>query len=154
MKWFPRISFEHGDTEHITFSGERLRKRTILMRVGKLSLSKKAFILGAGLIICQVLDGVLTFYGLQIFGVQNEGNQLLRFLIEQYGSSPVLLIAKSIAISLAIFLMLDSHKRVWLRPVVALLFGIYVTLAILPWSYLISRHHADNEPAQNGMSLK
>jgi len=136
---FPSIQVVKGDTEHISFSGKRVRRQTILVQVGKLSLSKKALILGVALVLCQILDGLLTYFGLELLGIHNEGNGFLRMLIETYGTAPALFFAKIAAIGLAIALMLDSHKRRWVRPIIALLVIIYMVLAIIPWTFILAK---------------
>jgi hypothetical protein len=58
-----------GPTENIALDGRRIRRSTVLIRVGRVSLSRKAFILGAALVGCQILDGLLTYIGLSDHGV-------------------------------------------------------------------------------------
>jgi len=135
-----RFGFEivKGETEHISFSGKRARRATVLIRVGRLSLSKKAFILGATLALCQVLDGLLTYIGLSLLGVHMEANAFIRALIIAYGAAPALFIVKLLALLLATMLMFQAHQRKWVRPLIAGLILIYVGLAVLPWTYIIS----------------
>lgn len=127
-----------GETEHVSFLGNRRRNHTVLITVGKLSISKKALILGVALITCQVLDGILTYLGLTFMGVQMEGNSFLRELMHAYGMAPTLFAAKTGAIVLAMVLMLRAHTRKWLRPIIFLLVVVYLTLAVVPWIYFIS----------------
>ena len=58
----PKLRFEviKGETEHITFSGRRVRNPTVLIMMGGRSLSRKAFVLGMALVLCQIFDGILT----------------------------------------------------------------------------------------------
>jgi hypothetical protein len=127
-----------GETEHISFSGKRARRPTVLIRVGRLSLSKKAFLLGLTLAICQVLDGLLTYVGLSLLGVHMEGNAFIRTLVIAYGAAPALFMVKLIAILLATLLMFQAHQRRWVRPLIAMLILIYFGLAVVPWTYIIS----------------
>jgi hypothetical protein len=127
-----------GETEHISFSGKRARRPTVLIRVGRLSLSKKAFLLGATLAICQVLDGLLTYTGLSLLGVHMEGNAFIRTLVIAYGAAPALFLVKLVAILLAALLMFQAHQRRWVRPLIAMLILIYFGLAVVPWTYIIS----------------
>jgi uncharacterized membrane protein len=131
-----------GETEHISFTGQRTRKATVLMRLrtksGTVSLSKKAVSLGLLLIICQILDGLLTYIGLRILGVNMEGNSFLRSLMHAYGMLPALFFAKCVALLLVGILMLYAHKRKWIRPIIFLLAVIYLSLAVIPWIVLIS----------------
>jgi hypothetical protein len=105
--------------------------------VGKVTLSSKAAILGVSLIVLQLLDGFLTFWGLSIFGVEMEGNVLLRDLAILYGAAPALFFVKLVAIGFVIFLTFFAHRRRWIRPVIVALVVLYLTLAVIPWIYLL-----------------
>jgi uncharacterized membrane protein len=133
-----------GETEHISFTGQRTRKATVLMRLrtksGTISLSKKAASLGLLLISCQFLDGLLTYIGLRLLGVQMEGNSFLRALMHAYGMLPALFIAKFTALILVGILMFYAHRRKWIRPIIFLLSVVYLSLAVVPWIVLISRN--------------
>ena len=131
-----------GETEHITFTGKRLRRPTVLIKVGSWSLSKRAFLLGAILALCQVLDGLLTYVGLSILGVHMEGNAFLRSLMLAYGTAPALFLVKSGAVILAVLLMFKAHQRRWVRPLITILILIYLALAVIPWTYIISSSQA------------
>jgi len=133
-----------GETEHITFGGKRIRRPTVLIKVGKWSLSKKAAILGLLLAACQVLDGLLTYIGLKIYG-HTEGNSLMRLMMEMYGVAPALSIAKLLALFIVAVLTFYAHQRRWIRPLIFSLVAIYFVLAILPWSFLISRGSVQNK---------
>lgn len=139
------ISFEivRGETEHISFKGKRSRRPTILMRVrtkaGDVSLSRKAALLGLALAGCQLLDGILTYVGLRLMGVNMEGNAFLRELMHAYGMVPTLFIVKIMAVLLAGLLMFHAHKRKWIRPIIMLLVIVYLALAVVPWVTVISR---------------
>lgn len=132
------IEVKPGETEHVSFMGKRARKSTILVSVGSRSISKQALILGLALILCQLLDGVLTFIGLSLMGIEMEGNSYLRELMHAYGMAPTLFLAKSAAIILAVYLMLHAHARRWIRPAIFMLVLVYLTLAVVPWTYFIS----------------
>ena len=138
------LAFEvvDGETEHILLGGARKRQRTVLIRFAGLSLSKKAFLLGAALVTCQILDGLLTYIGLRLMGVEMEGNSFLRHYMSQYGLGPVLLAAKLFATVCAVLLTFHAHRRRWIRPVILLVVVIYIGLAVLPWAYYISSHSA------------
>lgn len=139
------IKFEvvQGETEHISFKGKRTRRPTILMRVktraGNVDLSRKAFILGAALAVCQVCDGLLTYLGLRLLGIHMEGNGMLRELMHAYGMVPALFAAKLFALLLAGILMFHAHRRRWIRPIIFGLVIIYLVLAVVPWLFIISR---------------
>lgn len=137
-----RFEVVQGETEHISFRGPRKRNPTVLIRVGRVSVSQKALILGAVLITCQVLDGFLTYLGLHIFGVRMEGNTFLRELMYAYGAAPVLFIIKLIAICLVVLLTFQAHRRRWIRPLIFILSAVYLCVAVMPWLYIISSHIA------------
>lgn len=83
-------------------------------------------------IIVQVLDGALTYVGVQVFGRSIEANPLLCWLMQAVGDGPGLAMAKSVALSLGAFLHLASVDRA-----VALLVAIYLTAAVGPWTHLL-----------------
>lgn len=143
------IKFEvvPGHTEHITFGGKRIRRPTVLIRVGSLSFSKKAFLLGLALASCQVLDGLLTYVGLSLMGVHMEGNSFLRELMHAYGTLPTLFAVKCFAIIAVVLLAFHAHRRRWIRPLMLMLIVVYFMLAVLPWTYLISQMQAQGPEA-------
>ncbi len=141
----PTIEFIHGETDHIAISGQVTRKPTILIRVGRQSLSRKAFFIGLALAFCQIMDGLLTYIGLSLFGVQMEGNDLLRNLMHFYGMAPALFAVKFIALAIAVLLAFQAHRRKWMRPLLVGVVGFYLVLAVFPWSILISREVINNQ---------
>lgn len=132
-----------GESEKISYKGKRARKQTVLIKVGKLSLSKKAFILGTTLILCQILDGLLTYIGLNTMGVHMEGNAFLRMLMHAYGAAPVLFGSKIMAIIFVVLLTFQAHKRYWIRPLIFIMIVIYMGLAVYPWIFIISSKHTE-----------
>jgi uncharacterized membrane protein len=135
-----RFEVVQGETEYITMTGRKVRNPTVLIRVGRVSLSKKAAILGAVLVLCQVLDGLLTYLGLTLYGTEMEGNTFLRELMHAYGTAPALFLVKISAISLAVLLTLHAHRRRWVRPIIFALAAIYLFIAVVPWVFIISAH--------------
>jgi uncharacterized membrane protein len=134
-----KFRIEEGETDQVTYTGKRERRKTVLLKVGERSISKKALQLGLILIVCQVLDGFLTYIGLSLMGVHMEGNSFLRNLMHYYGQAPVLFAAKLTSILFIALLTLQSHTRRWIRPVIVVLIIIYLCLAVIPWTYLISQ---------------
>jgi len=114
----------------------------VLITLGNLSFSRRAAILGGALALCQVLDGLLTYIGLNLMGVHMEGNVFLRHLMHAYGTAPVLFAAKFFALICVFLLTIPSHSRIWLRPIIGGLSAAYIGLAVIPWVYLISRVYA------------
>jgi nitrate reductase gamma subunit len=85
------------------------------------------------LFLCaQVLDGAFTYIGLGMFGHHIEANPLLAWLIAAIGPAGALASAKAAAIVAGGFLhLLDVHVAV------ATLTGMYLILAIAPWTHLL-----------------
>ena len=150
-----KLKFEvvEGETDHISYSGERVRRKTVLIRVGNWSFSRKAFLLGAALVACQIWDGALTYLGLRLLGVGMEGNAFLRELMHAYGQAPVLFVAKMSAIVLVVWLTFHAHSRKWIRPIIFCLILTYLVLAVAPWAYIISQQHATTSAPINDSKL-
>ena len=136
-----KIEIVDGVTDGITYRGEKKRRHTVLLKVGRHSISHKAFMLGALLAIFQLLDGLLTYIGVKIFGVAIEGNSFLQILMRAYGAFPALFVSKIIALGLVFMLTGYAHRRKWIRPVIAVLCLIYLAFAVIPWVYIISSRH-------------
>jgi hypothetical protein len=83
-------------------------------------------------ILTQALDGVLTYVGVVSYGVAGEGNPLLAWMMSAIGQVEVLTGAKLIAMGLGIVLYI-----IRVHVIVALLAGVYMTAAILPWTTLL-----------------
>lgn len=83
-------------------------------------------------LIAQVLDGVLTYVGVGMFGPQLEGNPLIAWLMAELGHGPGLAAAKLTASVFGIVLHISAvHKAV------AVLAAFYVAVAIVPWTMII-----------------
>ena len=81
-------------------------------------------------LVAQVLDAVLTYLGLTI-GIP-EGNPLVAYSLRHAGVGPGLTMAKLVAIACSMSLHLLGLHRV-----LALLTVMYLSLAILHWTYLL-----------------
>ena len=101
--------------------------------------SKEILVLGLVLGILQVLDAVLTGYGIHISpsGSAMEANPLIRALIDQIGLVPALALAKSLAIIVIIALCLLAPLIHWLSRAMKAVIVIYVAAAIIPWTTII-----------------
>jgi uncharacterized membrane protein len=93
--------------------------------------------LGIGLVSCQFLDGVLTYFGLTIFGYTMEGNLLLRNLMELLGIGFSLIIVKSVCIFLSIYLYQLSKTNFRSLLMMSALIFTYVYFALIPWTRLL-----------------
>jgi uncharacterized membrane protein len=79
-------------------------------------------------LLAQACDGVLTYVGVTIYGLQIEGNPLISWLISAMGQGPALTAAKLTAGGFGIALHLSSVHRA-----VAMLAAFYVVVAVVPW---------------------
>lgn len=85
------------------------------------------------LIVFQFMDGAFTIFGISNHGsTEIEGNPLIRYLCDCYGSVPVLIIAKAIAVSVLIFVYKNACKKedpfllvILLLPFVAYLYAMF-----------------------------
>jgi hypothetical protein len=83
-------------------------------------------------LLAQVLDGVLTYLGVTLYGPQMEGNPIIAWLMDRLGEGPGLATAKVTASFFGIVLHLSAvHKAV------ALLAAFYVVVAIVPWTLIL-----------------
>ncbi len=79
-------------------------------------------------LLAQLLDGILTYVGVSMYGAHMEGNPLIAWLISTLGEGPALAVAKIAAGGFGVALHLSAvHKAV------ALLAGFYLAVAVLPW---------------------
>ena len=77
-----------------------------------MKLSRKEYIVfGLILALMQVLDGVLTYWGVSRFGTGVEGNPLVKSLIETFGAEPTLFSLKLLGVFLSwVFVKLRAAK--------------------------------------------
>ena len=137
------IEVLEGQADGVTFTGSFETRQTVLLRLGQHSISKRAFQLGAILACCQIFDGLLTWLGINLYGVKMEGNAFLQALMQAYGAAPTIFAAKLLAVALVVFLSWYAHSRRWIRPLILALCVIYVLFAIWPWAYIVSNHYAN-----------
>lgn len=85
-------------------------------------------------VIAQICDGLLTYAGLQIFGLAAEGNPLIATWVALVGPEPALLGAKLLASGCGIILYVVGTHRVLMGLTV-----LYGVAAIGPWLAIF--HH-------------
>jgi len=85
-----------------------------------------------GFLCVQYLDGVYTYVGFSIWGLNIEANPLIRSVALAIGPATGLALAKLVAIGFGMVLHL---KKV--HSVVAVLTGVYLLLSIVPWTALL-----------------
>jgi len=83
-------------------------------------------------LLAQAADGVMTYVGVTTFGVHLEANPLLAFLMNLFGQGAAVAAAKVVASGLGISLHLIGVHRV-----LAVLTGVYLVAAVLPWAGLL-----------------
>ena len=83
-------------------------------------------------LLAQAADGVMTYVGVTTLGVHLEANPLLAALMQAFGQGTAVAAAKVVASGLGISLHLIGVHRV-----LAVLTGVYLVAAILPWAGLL-----------------
>lgn len=83
-------------------------------------------------LLAQALDGAFTYIGIKTFGPSIEGNPLLTSLMGEMGHGVVVMGAKMMAATFGMTLHLFGVHRI-----VALLTGLYMVVAIVPWTAVL-----------------
>ena len=83
-------------------------------------------------LLSQVADGALTYVGVKTYGTWIEINPLVGSLMVVLGQGAALATAKGVAAVLGIVLHLRE-----VHGAVAVLTGLYLTMAIVPWTTLL-----------------
>jgi hypothetical protein len=86
----------------------------------------------AAFLLTQILDGILTYVGVSIFGIAAEGNPILAYLMTSYGEAFALAGAKLVAALCGVALYLLAVDRL-----LAALTLVYVGAAIIPWTLVL-----------------
>ena len=82
-------------------------------------------------LVSQVLDGAFTYLGVSAFGM-SEGNPLIAYYMTHHGVGPSLTVAKMLAVVCSIVLhLLGLHRTLGLLTL------MYLSMAVLPWTYLL-----------------
>jgi hypothetical protein len=87
-------------------------------------------------LVAQALDGAFTYIGIMTFGPSIEGNPLLTSLMSSMSHGFVVMGAKMMAATFGMTLHLFGVHRI-----VAVLTGIYVAVAIVPWTAVLFFTH-------------
>jgi len=83
-------------------------------------------------LVAQILDGALTYVGINQFGVEAEGNVLVSTLIHAWGTGPALVAAKLFSSACGLMLFSASVNRV-----LAAVAGACIGFAVIPWIALL-----------------
>lgn len=86
----------------------------------------------AAFLLTQILDGVLTYVGISVFGVAAEGNPILAWLMSSYGEVIALTGAKIVAALCGAALYLLAVDRL-----LAVLTLVYIGAALIPWAVVL-----------------
>jgi hypothetical protein len=82
-------------------------------------------------LVAQVLDGAFTYLGISAFGL-SEGNPLIAYYINHHGLGASVTVAKTLAVGCSMVLhLLGLHRTLGLLTL------MYLSLAVLPWTYLL-----------------
>ncbi len=93
-------------------------------------------VLGLLLALVQVIDGLFTISGISSFGLEAEGNTLVRMLMEQYGVVTAIVMVKSFALLLTVLLCLCGLSVKWVEAAMKGVIAFYLLMAVAPWAYL------------------
>jgi hypothetical protein len=93
----------------------------------------EATIVFAVFLVAQVLDGLLTYIGVSLLGVEVEANLLLAKSMAAVGTPVTLVAAKLFACACGYVL----YRTAWYRPL-AITAGLYVGVAVVPWLGLLA----------------
>jgi uncharacterized membrane protein len=83
-------------------------------------------------LLAQAADGVMTYVGVTTLGIHLEANPLLASLMNAFGEGTAVAAAKLVASGLGISLHL-----IGVHGILAVLTGIYLLAAVLPWAGLL-----------------
>ena len=99
--------------------------------------SQQVLKLGLVLAALQIVDGILTGVGVHLFGTSIELNALLRLFMDSFGPVAALVITKTFALMAVATLCIFSRQVSWLPHALKAVIGVYVCLAVVPWTYLL-----------------
>ncbi len=134
-----------GETTKI----ERRRKATVVIPLPHRAAmvlelerpSRDVIYFGVFLASLQIMDGLLTTLGVGTFGVQKEGNPLLRNLMMHIGVQNTMLLTKFLGI-VAVGIMTIAAKRSRLfTDIIGALSCVYLFAAIVPWVFILYSHY-------------
>lgn len=103
------------------------------------NLSELLFLITLAVTV-QILDGMLTSFGVSVFGPGIEGNPIIRNLILNFGCTTALCSVKLFAASASIIVCVGTIKRKWAGLALRGLILIYIFLAIIPWTAILTNH--------------
>lgn len=84
-----------------------------------------------------VLDGIFTYIGISLSSTEFEANLLIRNTMESMGVGKGLLLSKICSVLALSVLWVLRKDIIWVLNAVRGLVFIYLTFAIIPWSYVL-----------------
>lgn len=101
-------------------------------------IKQEVYYLFGLLVLLQAADASLTAFGVSMFGIEAEGNVLLRFLMSHIGFASTLAITKILSILVIFFMALKADAILWIKSAFGVLCGVYLSAAIIPWTYIVA----------------
>jgi hypothetical protein len=83
-------------------------------------------------VAAQAADGVFTYIGMRIFGIEIEANPLIAFYAWHYGAGVAIVGAKGVAVASALILYTYGRHRT-----LGVLTIWYLLVAIWPWTFVL-----------------
>jgi hypothetical protein len=84
-------------------------------------------------VLIQLLDGVLTYWGVTHFGIDLEMNGLLSRWMHEIGPATTLFVAKALACACGVILYRADYFRA-----LAAVAGLCLGIAVVPWAFLVA----------------
>ena len=104
----------------------------------ELDAQVESALIGLLLIVFQISDATLTLTGIRFFGINAEGNALLRLMMHHWDPVTAIVLSKGLCISLILAVVLTVERVSWARYALAGLSAVYLTSAIIPWTYILT----------------
>jgi len=90
------------------------------------------------LVVIQFFDGLFTLIGVQRYGLEIEANPIMRESMSYFGSVPTMVFIKACCMLIIIHLVIISKQIHWIKTALNAVACIYMLLAILPWTLILS----------------
>lgn len=100
-------------------------------------ITKEIVTLGLLLALLQLIDGMLTILGIGRFGIEAEGNPILRNSMFILGPVATLAFSKCVACGFIACLCWWSSKVCWISAALKGLICVYSLAAVVPWIYIL-----------------
>lgn len=113
------------------------RSSGVFKRFSTPASKKEILIIGAILIVLQILDGFFTVIGVAKYGPTAEANVLIRYLIHQFGNVTALISIKIVAIGIVVTLCHLAPKVHWVPSALKGVIALYLFAAIIPWTAIL-----------------